>query len=417
MVYSFFNIFSSFCEFLIYQKYLKEIIGVRKTTYRTFILIFASCVFFYSITSPQMNPYINLTINISALFLFALQYKCSFIIRLVCVFLYVGIEFMTEPLGILFLEIDNDKGKYLILITELIRYVVVLIISQMKLSKIVTLPRNISSLLLIIPIISVLNYCLVVNIAVSAINLENILLCITIVISIAATNYLLFYIFNKFNLILYQKHEDELYIQEMQYKEAYYAEVQECNEYVRDIKHDLKNQLLTLYDCVDHSSEFAASKIKEFLVELEHVDNRIYTENTSLNSILKIKFTMAKEQGIRTEVMVQVPMNMDIDCGDLGIVYGNLLDNAIEGCEKVIAERRYINLESKYIEGSLVVILKNSKSSEKNEGLITNKTDRRNHGRGIKSVKRVVEKYNGAIRFGDTGEDFEVNVILYGVGM
>ena len=366
MVYSLFNIFSSFCEFLIYQKYLKELIGNRKTTKWTFVIVFAVCVSIYSITSPFLNPYINLIINISSLFIFSLQYKSSLIIRLIYLFLYVGIEFVTEPLGILLLEINTYSGKYLILITELIRFAIVLIICQMKLSKIVSLPRSISSLLLVIPIIGVINYCLVINIAVSEITIENIILCISIVIAIAATNYLLFYIFNKFNHILNQKHEDELYIQEMRHKEAYYAEVQECNEYVRDIKHDLKNQLLTLYDCIDNSSEFAASKIKELLMELDHVDNRIFTDNVSLNSILKIKFTLAKEHNIKIEVKIQVPMNMKMDCGDLGIIYGNLLDNAIEACEKVMSDGRYIKLESKYIEGSLVLNIKNSKINEKN---------------------------------------------------
>ncbi|MFA9375884.1 MAG: ATP-binding protein [Lachnotalea sp.] len=212
-----------------------------------------------------------------------------------------------------------------------------------------------------------------------------------------------------------QKHEDELYIQEMKHKEVYYAEVQECNENVQNIKHDLKNQLGTLYDCMDSKSDFAKAKIKELFCELENVDQRIYTENAMLNSILKIKFTLAKERGIRTDVKVQVPINIMIDCGDLGIVYGNLLDNAIEACDKVYLENRYITLASKYIEGSLILIIKNCKTIEKNENLKTSKSDKTSHGRGIKSVKKVVEKYNGSVKFEDFGEDFEVSAIFYGI--
>ena len=48
--------------------------------------------------------------------------------------------------------------------------------------------------------------------------------------------------------------------------------------------------------------------------------------------------------------------------------------------------------------------------------LVTTKPDKENHGRGVKSIRKVVDKYDGTIEFEDKGETFEVTGILYEVG-
>ena len=96
-------------------------------------------------------------------------------------------------------------------------------------------------------------------------------------------------------------------------------------------------------------------------------------------------------------------------------VYGNLLDNAIEACRKVPEGKRFIRLENKYQSGKLLLVITNSKTMEKNENLKTTKKDSYSHGRGILSVQRVADKYNGTAGFTDKGEVFEASVMLYGI--
>ena len=97
------------------------------------------------------------------------------------------------------------------------------------------------------------------------------------------------------------------------------------------------------------------------------------------------------------------------------VLYGNLLDNAIEACRKVPEGKRFIRLENKYQSGKLLLVITNSKTIEKNENLKTTKKDSYSHGRGILSVQRVADKYNGTAGFTDKGEVFEASVILYGI--
>lgn len=106
---------------------------------------------------------------------------------------------------------------------------------------------------------------------------------------------------------------------------------------------------------------------------------------------------------------------MQLDYGDIGVLYGNLLDNAIEACRKLEQEKRFLKLDNKYVEGKLMLIIRNSKVPDKNEALETTKRERDMHGRGISSVCKVVDAYNGVIDFEDYGEEFEVSVMLYGI--
>ena len=103
---------------------------------------------------------------------------------------------------------------------------------------------------------------------------------------------------------------------------------------------------------------------------------------------------------------------MSVSTGDLGVLYGNLLDNAIEACLKIPKDKRFIELDSKYLNGDLIIIMKNSKQPEKSRELRTTKKDKWRHGRGIRLVKQTAERYLGTFFVEDKGEVFESRVIL-----
>lgn len=61
----------------------------------------------------------------------------------------------------------------------------------------------------------------------------------------------------------------------------------------------------------------------------------------------------------------------------------------------------------------LIIKVENNKNSEQVNIAQTDKKDKLNHGMGVSSIKKVVNKYNGFIEFLDKGEKFEVNISLY----
>lgn len=239
-------------------------------------------------------------------------------------------------------------------------------------------------------------------------------ICICLIISMVLTFYFMLYMMERFSYLTQKKHEHELYLEELDYKEEYYNEVEKQNEYVKNLKHNMKNQLSELLYLVEQNN---VEKLKKRLYEvnegLEMVDSNIYCENPKVNSVLRIKLGMAKAENIRTEISVRIPKKMKMENGDIGVLYGNLLDNAIEACRKLPAEERYIRLDSKYSEGMLLLIVENSKTVEENPTLHTTKRNKELHGRGISSVRMVIEKYSGTLNFEDKGNLFEASAILY----
>ncbi|MGN0432488.1 MAG: GHKL domain-containing protein, partial [Lachnospiraceae bacterium] len=103
---------------------------------------------------------------------------------------------------------------------------------------------------------------------------------------------------------------------------------------------------------------------------------------------------------------------ISVETGDMGVLYGNLLDNAIEANNAVELQKRHITVETRYQEGKLLLKIVNSKLPKKNPTFVTSKVDKWKHGRGIHSVRKVAEKYGGNLILHDNGEEFEAILLL-----
>lgn len=61
----------------------------------------------------------------------------------------------------------------------------------------------------------------------------------------------------------------------------------------------------------------------------------MYSSNPVLNSILKVKAGKARQHDIEIGIETFVPKKILVADGDMGILFGNLFDNAIEACDKM----------------------------------------------------------------------------------
>lgn len=279
------------------------------------------------------------------------------------------------------------------------------------------LPKDIVGVLMLVFVFAVVNCCSITLLSIEMDNIKSKVMCVSVIVSIVLIYYFMLYMIERLNYLAKKQNEDELYMEEMHYKEIYYAEAERRNEYVQRLKHDLKNEVFGLLRIAESDKEVLLEKIREMYNELELIDADSYSENPAVDSVLRIKLGMAKAEGIKIETLVRIPKQMGLEQGDMGVLYGNLLDNAIEACQKVPEEDRFIKIENKYSAGNLLLVITNSKENRKNEHLETTKKDTYGHGRGISSVRRVVEKYNGTVRFTDMGKIFEASAMLYGIDM
>ena len=122
------------------------------------------------------------------------------------------------------------------------------------------------------------------------------------------------------------------------------------------------------------------------------------TGNLNADAVLNSKISLALKKGIRVDYKAAVPEILPVSEIDLCAVLGNLIDNAVESCEKVEEDSRFIRLYIGTLRSQLYVSVSNATNEhvrKLDEEYITAK--RGNHGHGLKRINRVVEKYGGYI--------------------
>ena len=152
-------------------------------------------------------------------------------------------------------------------------------------------------------------------------------------------------------------------------------------------------------------------------------NNQIYKNEVSrsgnlvIDSLINYKYSLALKEGVYMKCYVFVPEQMSFDGADLCIILGNLLDNAMEAAGSLPEGQRHMEVSVSQIKGSLSIMVQNpyeGKVTLNGKGqILTSKPDSLNHGIGLSSVQRSVDKYNGEL-LTDYGEGiFKATVLLY----
>lgn len=370
-----------------------------------------------SIEYPLANLLI-LVVNLSIISMLFEKGKWS---KAIYIVLFIGVGIMAELLGMIMLgsvDLSLYSRKvyiyyFVVAVVSFVRGNIIYFICKFySLDDLIlsNIPTVMKWGIILIFVFSAMNCCFIINLMLDMKSSKSLHICISLIIFIVLTYCLMLFILER------KQHEDAVYRKEMYYKEMYYGELEKRNEYVRNLKHDLKNKLYGLVYCVKTGEMEQLSKQLDVIYEeLGKIDTTTYSNNHDINSVLRIKMGIAKAMGIETNVMILVPDKIRLNYGDIGVLYGNLLDNAIEASMKLPKEDRFIRVENKIVDGNMLLIIQNTKVKEKNEELLTTKEDKYTHGRGITSVKKIVEKYNGDISFIDRGEGFEVIAKIYDV--
>jgi sensor histidine kinase regulating citrate/malate metabolism len=204
--------------------------------------------------------------------------------------------------------------------------------------------------------------------------------------------------------------------QEKEYYQKEAVILQQKQEQQRQFRHDMKNRIQILNEIMEHGD---ISELRKYLNEIEekHKEYEVFsnTGNLIIDSIINSKLGDAAEKSIRVTASVMIPAAIGVNTDDMVVIFGNLLDNAIEASERVDTSK-YIDLLVSYEEGCMLLHISNSFDmviKDTDGEFITRKEDSALHGIGIKSVKKTVEKYNGIIEFTSEGAEFSVDIMLY----
>ena len=180
----------------------------------------------------------------------------------------------------------------------------------------------------------------------------------------------------------------------------HYISLEEINKEHLDYIHDMDKNLRAIARLIeDNQSNKVLEILDKLNIQILNIQNKKYCSDKILNGILKDRTSIAAEQDINFEVIVPNTINMDrIDDLDKISMIGNLLDNAFEAVVKCDNEKIVRFEISHGNQDYLTIKIINTFKEEPTklgDGYITNKQDKRNHGVGIKRVRKLAEKYGG----------------------
>lgn len=172
--------------------------------------------------------------------------------------------------------------------------------------------------------------------------------------------------------------------------------------------HDLKNQMALLV-----RDRGVAEEIRKCL---DDYSDSVRTGNDAMDVVLTEKSILCRKHGIDLTCMVDERCLTGLSPVDVYSVLGNLMDNAVEYLSKIPDQEKRIISLSICREGAMdIVQVENylQEKPEENRGLpITTKSDKDNHGFGLKSVQYILKKYNGIMRLSTEDNLFSVTIAL-----
>ena len=147
------------------------------------------------------------------------------------------------------------------------------------------------------------------------------------------------------------------------------------------------------------------------------ISKDIWSERKIIDLVLNYKIYECMNQNIKMDLDIDNISNpLSIKDSELCALFSNLLDNAIEACQKIGSiEKRWIKVSVKQRNSMLFIKVENSiiiRPIEKEKRLITIKKDKEKHGIGFDSIKDIVIRYNGKIDYIYTNSTFLVDIVI-----
>ena len=197
-----------------------------------------------------------------------------------------------------------------------------------------------------------------------------------------------------------------------------YEELNTALEKNKELVHDIKNHYLVISE---YESNREYKKLHDYVEELKSdfikVNPQIYTGNYIVDLVLSQKKMLSELKNI-TFILQAMPLsNLPFKEREICTIFGNLLDNAIEACEKVEGSRWIsVKVEKQKQLFFIQIINTIDEIPQKNEkGFLTSKINKELHGFGLKSVQRIVDEYEGDIVYQIENNMFSVRLSFFDI--
>ncbi len=224
------------------------------------------------------------------------------------------------------------------------------------------------------------------------------------------------------SLVIY--HITFMLINERIRSEAYAAEYKRLNSTIdeaRKARHDIRHHLVMIDTYLkDNKIEEVRKYLEQYQHSLPMEEALSFCSHYGINAVLTFTKQQANMLGADCSIHVNYPEDIPISEQDLTIMIGNLLENALDACERDLKEQPDYkasievkgNYDKKFFMLSIVNTSLHEKKKNKENLYISSKRTNNEGGIGISSVESVVKKYHGKFMVEQPEGYFKVSLII-----
>lgn len=243
------------------------------------------------------------------------------------------------------------------------------------------------------------------------------LICASILLCM---NIIIFSVYEKISEYMEIRKRNLLYEQQLDLCNQNMAERESQDQAIQCLRHDMKEHLVSLHGMAEKNN---CSDIITYIKSLmplggSYNENDVsLTGNVVIDSLINYKCNLARSESAEIRANIIVPVVLPIQAGDVSIIIGNLLENALEACRSVEATKRFIEINITYEKKMLFIMVKNPFKGERMQGkngvYKTTKSGVEKHGLGLISIMGAIKRHNGELQTEVNADVFCSTVILY----
>ena len=194
-----------------------------------------------------------------------------------------------------------------------------------------------------------------------------------------------------------------------------YIQLQKQIEETRRARHDLRQHLNLIQAYLDKGdNETLRDYIDKYGKSLPLNTGKVYCSNYAIDTVIRYYAEKAADEKIQFDTQIKLPENLAIEEPDICILFGNLLENAVDSCRQYSGKPPFIRVRAQIAGDCAVsIIVDNSCPStfRQNDPIIPS-TKHEGPGLGTLSIRNIAAQYHGIADFQCENEVFYASVFL-----
>ena len=201
--------------------------------------------------------------------------------------------------------------------------------------------------------------------------------------------------------------EYELYTYQLQDQLSrqmrHYQSYRKYTESYRAFRHDYENLMASLKALLNRQEYKKAIRMLDGIhdtMQRNVLVHKSYSDNIILDAILKDAADVCEEKNIHFSAHAYLPETVPMTELDIVRVFANIINNAIEACNKLSGQERFVEVKSNGNQNWVIIEITNSFNGElliEGDEPETTKEDKDLHGFGLRIIKETIESLGGLV--------------------